>query len=164
MKNILGSLSLLVVTVAFFAFRAAPANFSGSWKLNEGKSELGQFGGRGAASKIVVDQKTDAVTISRTATGFDGQEATNTETMSEGKEVESTVFGSAKRKATLKWAADQQSFTISFTILIERDGQSMEIKGAENWTIAADGKTITLANTVNTPQGEFSTKMVYDKQ
>jgi hypothetical protein len=38
--------SFLLITALFcsaFAFRPVATNFSGKWKLNEGKSELGQF-------------------------------------------------------------------------------------------------------------------------
>lgn len=165
MKNKFAFLSLVVVAAALFSFRvAAPVNFSGTWKLNEGKSELGQFGARAAASKIVVDQKTESVSITTTATGFDGSEMTNTDVLSEGKEVEGTGFGGAKRKSTLKWAADGQGFTINSNITFDQGGQSFEIQGKQVWSMNADGKNLTLSSTITTPQGEFSTKAVYDKQ
>jgi len=159
------SVVLALVSIALFSFRMiAPANFSGTWSLNEGKSDLGQFGARGVATKIVVDQKTDAVTITRSSTSFQGEPVTLTETLAEGKEVSGNWVGTSKRKATLKWAADQQSFTISSVITFEMNGNSFDLKGTEVWTVSTDGKALTLANTVTTPQGEFSIKALYDKQ
>jgi hypothetical protein len=157
--------AVILASTAFFAFRPAPTNFSGTWALNEGKSEFGQFGSRGAPSKIVVDQKVDAIAIDRTGSNFQGETVTSTESLGfDGKEVESTFLGSAKKKSSMKWAADQQSFTVGYNILFGQGDRTFELKGTETWTLSADGKTLTVANTGSTPQGEFSTKMAFDKQ
>jgi hypothetical protein len=160
-------LSLLVVSTLLFSFTKPvfQTNFSGTWALNEGKSELGQFGARGAANKIIVDQKDGAVTVTRNATGFTGEATSSTEALAtDGKEVETTVFNGAKKKSSLKWAADGQTFTITYGILFEANGQSFELKGTETWSLGADGKSITLQNAMTTPQGDITTKAVYDKQ
>jgi hypothetical protein len=157
-------LALLALPAILFSFSVAPINFSGSWSLNEGKSELGQFGGRGAASKMLVDQKADAVSITKTITSFNGDPATSTEVLTEGKESETIVFGAAKKKSTLKWAADGQGFSISYSIAFDRNGQSFELRGVETWSLGADGKTLIMQTALTTPQGDVSTKAVYDKQ
>jgi len=160
-------LSLLVVSTLLFSFSKPifQTNFSGTWSLNEGKSDLGQFGARGAANKIVVDQKDGAVTVTRNATGFNGEAMSSTEALTaDGKEVETTVFNGAKKKSSLKWAADGLTFTVTYTILLDFNGQSLELKGTEIWSLGADGKTITLQTAMTTPQGDVATKAVYDKQ
>ncbi|MBV9986769.1 MAG: hypothetical protein JO301_03770 [Chitinophagaceae bacterium] len=157
--------AVLLMSLAFLGFRTAPADFSGTWALNEGKSELGQFGSRGAPSKIVVAQKADAILITRTVMSFQGEASNYDENLTfDGKEVENTLFGAAKRKSTVKWAADQQSLTVNYSMVFGQGDRTFELKGTETWTVSADGKTLTVANTASTPQGEFSTKMVYDKQ
>jgi hypothetical protein len=159
------ALPLLAAVFSFTAPQPAATDFSGNWKLNEGKSELGQFGTRGSASKIEIKQTGNDVSITRHSTGFDGNEQTTTENLTaDGKEVTSTVFGTAQRKATMKWADDQKSFSVTTSTSMERGGQSFSFDGKEVWSLSADGKTLTLQNTVTTPQGEFSTKAVYDKQ
>ena len=159
--------SLLFLSALLFSFRPAQTfhtDFSGTWKLNESKSELGQFGGRGIASKIVIEQKADAVSLAKTATNFQGEEATTTEVLSfDGKEAESLVFGTAKRKAKLKWSADGQNMLVSASIAFERQGQSFDITSTETWALSADGKTLTVSTNLATPQGEISTKAVYEK-
>ncbi len=161
-------LLLLMVSAVMFSFSLPEkyqTNFTGTWILNEGKSELGQFGARGAASKIVVDQKTNDVTISRASTGFQGEALNSTETLTaDGKSSESAVFGTGKKKSTLQWAADGQSFTVGFSITMDFGGQSTEFTGKENWSLGADGKTLILQNNITTPQGEIVTKALYDKQ
>src|SRR5471030_388324 len=93
--------SLLVLSASLCSFMPRSfyqEDFSGTWKLNDAKSEKGEFGGRGMATKLVVDQKSDAITLSKTAPSFQGGEATTSETlMFSGKESEITVFGAAKK-------------------------------------------------------------------
>ena len=138
------------------------ANFAGEWKLNEGKSELGEFGGRFAARSIKIEQKEDAITISKTAPGFNGEEITTTETLKfDGKESETTVFGSSKKKSTLKWSDDSQSFVINYSIMFERNGQTSEFKGTETWSLK-DG-ALSLITVSSSPRGENTTKAVYNK-
>lgn len=158
------TLSFLIVSICLLSFVVLPEkiNLSGEWKLNEGKSELGDFGSRFAARTIKVEQKEDAITISKTAPSFNGGDATTTETLSfDGKESETTVFGSSKKKSVAKWADDGQSLTISYTIAFERDGQTTEIKGTETWSLK-DG-ALSLQTVSSSPRGEMTIKAVYEK-
>jgi len=165
----LKKLSSLLVASAFLCsftgVRSDQTNFSGTWSLNEGKSELGQFGARGVASKIVVDQKTDAITFTRTNTNFSGEEVTSTESLTfDGKQSESTFLGSSKKKASLKWADDGKTFTVTFSIAFEANGQTFDLNGTEVWSLGADGKALSLQNNLTTQQGEITTKPAYDKK
>ncbi|HMP91442.1 MAG TPA: hypothetical protein PKD90_01110 [Phnomibacter sp.] len=159
-------LLLAVPAALLMAFTTLPdyANFSGDWKLNEGKSELGEFGGRGVATALKVEQKADAITITRTTQGFGGNgPVNNTVTMTfDGKVTESEGFMGSKRKSSASWSADGKTLTISNQMNFERDGQSMEIKGTEVWTLGADG-TLIINNTTASQMGEFSTKAIYNK-
>lgn len=133
--------------------------------MNEGKSELGQFGARGASGKVVIEQKADAVSFTKTSASFTGEEVTATETLtSNGKESETTVFGTAKKKSTLQWAADGKTFTITFSIVFERNGQSFNLNGIETWSLYAEGKSLSVQTALTTPQGDITTKAAYDKK
>jgi hypothetical protein len=161
---------VLASSVAAFAFIctaatviADNANLSGQWKLNEPKSELGEFGARIAAKTIRMDQKADGISIDKTSS-FNGQERTNTEKLTfDGKETESTTFGTAKRKATAKWSQDGKTLTVDATTLFERDGQTMEFKSTETYKLSDDGKSLIIDVNSTSPRGNTTTKMVYDK-
>ncbi len=159
---------LLLITVSVFSFRPAQifqTDFSGTWKLNENKSELGQFGARGVPSKMVIEQKADAISLAKTSMNFQGEEVNSTENMTfDGKESESLVFGTSKKKSTLKWSADGKEMVITSNIAFDMQGQTFDIGSVENWTLSADGKTVTISSKINTPQGEIATKSVFDKQ
>ncbi len=166
-KNAKRFLSLLVVSTLLFSFSKPiyQTNFSGTWTLNEGKSELGQFGGRGVASKLVIDQKSDGVTVTRNSINFQGEAVATTEILNnDGKETETTLSPNAKKKASLKWAADGQTLAITYSIAFDNNGQTFELKGTETWSLGADGKSLTLQNSLSTPNGDIAVKAAYDKQ
>jgi len=159
-------LTLVLFSIFLFAFTSKNyrTNFTGAWKLNESKSELGQFA-QFAVRTIKADQKEESITVTRTSPSFNGDEMTISETLSyDGKETETTVFENSKRKSTAKWSDDGNTLTVKYVLLLEFNGQSMEIKGTEAWTLSADGKALTVQINSSSPQGEFSSKAVYDKQ
>ena len=153
-------------TVAIFSSFSAHAqktSFAGEWKLNEAKSELGEFGGR-VARIIKAEQKDSSITVSKTTPGFNGGDPmVNTVTLTyDGKVVETEGFGGSKRKSTAKWSADGKTLTMTSNMSFERDGQTMEFKSTENWTLTADGM-LSVATTSTSPRGDMSTKAVYTK-
>ena len=162
-KLLVTMLTFTVVLLSCFTGSAQRAGFSGDWKLDESKSELGEFGARIARS-IKTEQKEDVITVTRTTPGFNGGDpVTSTVTLTfDGKVVESEGFGGSVRKSTAKWSDDGKTLTISSTMNFERDGQSFEFKSTENWTITKDGLLSIAANTTS-PRGDSSTKAVYNK-
>ncbi len=168
MNNAIKKLLILFIVPAFLLsfknIKADHANFSGDWSLNEGKSDLGQFGPY-APRKIKVEQKDDAITISKTAPSFTGEDVTTTETLSfDGKETESTVFGTSKRKASAKWSDDGKTLTITYDLMLDFNGQTTEIKGTETWALADSGKTLASQNNSSSSFGDIAAKGVYEKQ
>ena len=163
--NVKKIFSTIIVAAALCSFMPASyqPDLSGTWKLNEGKSDLGQFGGRGIATKIVAEQKADAITLTKTSS-MQGQENTTTETLLfSGKESELTMGNNAKKKSILKWSADGNTMIVTYDLSVSFNGQSFDIKGVENWSLSADGKNLTINTTLTTPQGDIATKAVYDK-
>lgn len=161
------TLPLFFVGVAFlsaFMLKPAPIDFSGKWKLNEGKSELGQFAN--FATKIIeVQQNAEAISISKTAPSFDGNDVTTKEQLTfDGKEVESTFIANSKKKSVAKWSEDGKTLKITYSFKLELNGESNEIKGVEVWTLSDDGKTLTVKNNSSTPMGDMETKSIYEKQ
>lgn len=154
--------SLLVPAVFLLSFTkmADRANFSGDWKLNESKSELGDFSGFVPRS-LKVEQKENTITITRTTPGFNGGDPVTTSvTLSyDGKITESEGFGGSKRKSTAKWSDDGLTLTVNNTITFERDGQTNEFKSTETWT-TKDG-LLSIVTHSNSPRGETTTKAIY---
>ena len=157
--------ALLIPSAVLFSFKtvADHPNFSGDWKLDESKSELGEFGGRVARS-LKADQKDNDITIARTTPGFNGGDpVTTTLTLTfDGKVTESEGFGGSKRKSTASWSADGSTLTVNTSTTFERDGQTSEFKSTETWTLTKDG-LLSVVTHSNSPRGESTTKAVYKK-
>jgi hypothetical protein len=158
-------LTFLVAPVILLAFTMKPdrANFTGEWKLNEGKSDLGQFAPY-APRSIKVTQAADSITISKTAPGMDGNDVTTSETLSyDGKETKTTIFGTSTRTASAKWSDDGQTLTITYLLNLDFNGQVTEIKGSEVWTLGDGGKTLVSQNNSSSSFGDIQAKGIYEK-
>lgn len=159
---------LLVFSSLFFlsAFMLKPAatDFSGKWKLNEAKSELGQFANF-ATRLIETVQNAESISISRTAPSFDGNDQTTKEQLTfDGKEAESPFIADSKKKSIAAWSPDGKMLKITFSFTLSFDGQSNEVKGTEAWTLSDDGKTLTVKGKSSSSFGDLETTSVYEKQ
>ncbi|HVG42208.1 MAG TPA: hypothetical protein VM888_11410 [Chitinophagaceae bacterium] len=169
-KKVASSSTLFLSAIAFAAISSAAtilyaaANFSGEWKLNEQKSELGQFGGRMAARKMVITGQAENLSIQRSSTSQDGQEVNTSEKLTfDGKPSESTVFGNSKKSSSSKWSDDGQTLNVASTIILDRNGETIEIKVTEVWKLIDGGNALSIESTSNSTFGTNTMKLVYDK-
>src|SRR5215212_8740855 len=167
-KKLTSKTSLLLAAAAVVVLSSAtvlnaPPSFAGEWKLNESKSEMGQFG-RGAAKKIKVESlDAQGISYERTSTNQAGEEVVRKEKLTfDGKEVESTGgFGNSKTKSTAKISDD--AMTINAVTSLERDGQAMEIKRKETWKLSDGGQTLIIESNSSSSFGDNTMKLVYEK-
>jgi hypothetical protein len=177
MKNIINqsvkSVSLVraiavVVTFSLFLLpvkmsgQGSKANFSGTWAFNETKSNLGEGGFRGA-SKLVITQDGNNLTVARDRTNQNGENVTTTDKYTlDGKECVNTS-GRGPSKSFVTWSADGKNLNFAVTRTFERDGQTTEMKSSEVWTLT-DASTLSLVSTMNFQGEERKTTFVYDKK
>lgn len=163
MKKVV-TLGFIFLMACSFTF-AQKTNFSGNWKFNEGKSQMGEGRFRMAAAKLIITQDDNTLNIERTGTRQDGETYSMKEKYTlDGKESENTMFGNNVRKSTVTWAADNKSLTINSTSTFERNGEKMERKSSEVYKLSDDGKTLTIESTSTGRNGEVKQTLVYDKE
>jgi len=156
---------IVIAAIIFLSFTAMPdhANFSGEWKLDEAKSDLGQYSNY-APRIIKVTQTADSITISKTAPSFSGENVTNSETLSyDGKQTKSPYAGTSTRTASAKWSDDGQALTITYVLMLDFNGQITEIKGSEVWTLADGSATLVSQNNSSSSFGDLQAKGIYKK-
>jgi hypothetical protein len=148
--------------------QAGKANFSGTWALNAEKSTFGQGqgqppqgqgrGGPGGGN-FVAKQEANLLTVERTM----GDRTVISKYTLDGKEsVNSTGRGESKSVAT--WSTDGKALTIVTTRSFERDGQTVQMKSTEVWTLTGP-TTLSIVNTSTSREGqERKRTMVYDKK
>ena len=130
---------------------AAAPNLSGNWILNLAKSQYGQF----PAPEVMVRQiqhQDPALSMSTYQKGAQGEVTTELKYSTDGKP---SVNG--ENKGSAHWENDK------LVIDAGRDYQGTQLTQREEWTLSADGKTLTIATRVKLPNGEFDVKQVFEK-
>jgi hypothetical protein len=164
LKNTILATAVMILLTSAIPSGTVAVNFSGEWKLNEQKSELGEFGERFAPKKLKVDAKTDSMSCERTLTSQSGEEVKSIIKLTfDGKETEGIAFGNSKRKSTAKWSDDGQSLLVNSTIFFDQNGQTTEIKVNEVWKLTDNGNSLAIESNSSSSFGDNSMKLVYDK-
>ncbi len=159
LTSLVAVLSLLLPALA--NAQGGKADFSGTWAFNEGKSNLGDSGGRRfGGGDMVVKQESNQLTVDRTRTNRDGEEMKITSKYTlDGKESTNT-FGMGESKSTAKWSADGKSLTVNTKMSFNGN----ERTSTEVWTLT-DSKTLSIESTrQGRDGGEVKTTLVYDKK
>ncbi len=142
---------------------AQKANFSGTWTLNESKSNLGDSQFRGAL-KITATQDANSLTLARMMKGRNDEDiSTNEKYTLDGSESQNAGFMNSVRKSKASWSGDGKVLTIKSVMTFERDGEKREFSSSEALSLSPDGKNLTIVSTFNTQNGEMSQTRVYDK-
>jgi hypothetical protein len=155
--NALSKAALIVAALAGMALAADKPNFSGDWKMNAAKSNFGAIPAPATYTRKVTHME-PSITIENTQTGtaLGDQHDTRTYT-TDGKEVSYQANG-ADVKAAITW--DGNALLINSKASI----QGMDILIKDTITLADDGKTMTDAVHVASPQGDIDLALVFDKQ
>ena len=155
------SIVIILSLVAPFITNAqtGKTDFSGSWKFNESKSELGDRGRRFGNGDIVARQDANLLTIEREFTR-DGQTSTFTSKYDLGGKETTNSFGRGESKSAAKWSSDGQSLTV--TTKMSFNGN--ERTSTDVWSLK-DANTLSVASTrQGRDGGEMKTTRVYDKK
>jgi hypothetical protein len=150
---------ILLLTVSALAQNAKP-NFSGTWTLDVAKSD---FGPAPPPDSVVmtIDHKEPSLKSTTVQKGQQG-DATNEATITtDGKENVNKLSAAGMEqdvKSTSKW--NGKKLTTERMLAI----QGMSIGMNDAWDLSADGKVLTVVRQISTPQGDFSTTMVFNKK
>lgn len=143
---------------------SAQADFSGSWALNESKSTLGD-GPRMSVTSMTVNQQENLMSIDIVQPSWDGGDMKRSEKYTlDGKEsVNPGMMDSSVRTITT-WSEDKKELSFAKTILFDMNGDTMELKIMDLWSISEDGKSLTVKSTMTSEMGEMNLVLVYDKK
>src|SRR5271155_1989928 len=147
--------TLAVATLALAATAQTKPNFTGSWKLNVGKSDFGPLPPPDSEAHTLTQTESsikDAV-IADTQQGkqdytltynFDGTETVN-------------APGGLEIKSKAKWDGP------AFTVISKLKFQDMDVDLKDVWTLSADGKILTQDRHFSSSMGEADQKMIFEK-
>lgn len=159
MKTGLSVIGAMLLVVSAAAQSALP-NFSGTWNLDAAKSDFGMMPAP-ESIVMVIDHKEPTVKVTTTQKSQMGDSSNDSTYTTDGKDNVNRLrspAGDQDVKSTTKW--NRKTLTTSRTI--EAQGMSIGIDDA--WELSADGKAMTINRQLKTPQGDFSTRIVFNKQ
>lgn len=164
MKNLFNQLNRKLIASVVLLFASvglmAQANFSGTWALNESKSNFGNSQFRMAANTLTITQDATQITSERTMQGPDGEMKMSEKYKLDGSVSENKGFMDNVSKSTLTWSADKTSVTITTAMSFG----DQEFKTNQTWTLGDGGKLLTISSTMPSQDGEMKTTAVYDKK
>ena len=158
MKGKVFFMALLALAIAHFSFASGTPDFSGTWVLDNEKSDMGMPAGAGklpmqtvtlvikqTAATLSIDRKT-ANQVETAVLKLDGTESLNK--APNGKDVKSNSVWSGSTLVTKS------------TMLIDET----QVQMSDIRSLSADGKVMTVQITRQTPRGEIKQTLIYNKQ
>ncbi len=155
MRNLVFSIALLLAVSSSYSQKV---NFSGSWKINEELSEMGdQFSL--APNSIVLKHSRKTLEFEKNSS-FQGQDYTTNDVFTlDGKECENPGWMDSIKKSTALF--DKKTKTLKITSIIPMDdGSDAEIIEE----LVMDGEQLVIESTASSIYGELIERFVFDKQ
>ncbi|MCA1564751.1 MAG: hypothetical protein LC803_03790 [Acidobacteria bacterium] len=165
-KMAAGSVAVALVALSLVvAAAAAKADFNGKWVMDKTKSE-------GVPptmeQTMTVTQTGDKIELETKIAAPQGERVIKDSYTADGKETDFTPQGPqgvmGKGKRTAKWSADGAALEVNETATLEGPDGSDQVTATRKWSLAADGKTLTIEMTFSGEQGVQKTKRVFVKQ
>ena len=150
-------LFFVAIAVLCSATLFAQADFSGTWKLNNSKSKLGEQFSMAPKSIIVVQNGND-ISVEKHSE-FQGNEFSSTDKYTlDGKECVNKGFRDTEKKSKAVWSADKKTLTV--TSKIPMQGETMTITEAYSMK---DGSMV-IQSKASSSFGDMEETQVYDKK
>ena len=191
LKIVLTAIFTLIVSVAAVSAQNKAADYSGKWNLDVSKSKLNERS-RVESMTLTVSQTDKELKVESSVKRADRQDGGGevrrggmpngegmgamrrgggfggdgtTVYMLDGKETTNDMSGAMGGKMSLKAKVEKDGkLQLTQTREFETQMGAMSLKTTENWSLSADGKTLTVKREMETPRGNNSSEMVFTKQ
>ena len=155
MKNFVFVIALVLISASSFSQKV---NFSGHWKLNSEKSELGDQFSLGPKS-LIIEHKKKYIDFERNSE-FQGQEyVTNDHFTLDGEVCENPGFMDSMKKSTATWDKKTKTMTINTSVEMD-DGTEVDILEE----IVLEEDKLVIESVVSSSYGELYERFVFDKE
>jgi hypothetical protein len=131
-------------------------DFSGSWKLNIGKSDYGVLPPSNSRTDVI-EHKDPSLKVNVSDDGAQGQQNYTLVLTTDGKEATNHPGG-----LDMKNVATWQGSNLVVTTKLQFQGNDVSIKST--WSLSEDGKTLTESAHLESPMGETDQKFIFEKQ
>ncbi len=140
-------------------------DFSGDWVFDEGRSRLDNGGAGNLPGKLSIAQKDNRIRIKRTMISEYEDNTIMEDTLTlDGKEkAYRSPFRNAPGTIAAHLSAKGDTVYIDSKVSFQNGGQTREFVVNEAWTLQDHGKSLSIAQSSNSPRGRRSITAVYGK-
>jgi hypothetical protein len=175
-RRTIGLVAAALLLAATVTTAQAQPQFSGTWTLDRSQSQLPAFEGRGhkkgpdAAQapkqppvvKLIVEQNGANMKVTRSMARDDRERSSSRSFVADG--TEQTRQGRRGSTTVTKAAlAGDRLVTTSTTTKPAKDGAPVTFSRESTWTLAPDGRTLTIDTVMHSPRGDKAMKTVFVK-
>lgn len=141
---------------AFVPAASAAPDFSGNWKINAAKTDVGPLPApEKYEQKIEHNDPSLKFTINQA--NQMGEFTSDHTYTTDGAECVNKIRGN-EMKSKVTWEGEKLKFESKMNF------QGNEVSFLDKWSLSADGKVMTIERHIASPQGEIDVKYVLDKQ
>jgi len=154
MKKIVYLFTLVLIASTSFGQKV---DFSGKWKINREKSELG-YEFSMAPNEVILEQGKNSLTVERHST-WQGEDFSFKDTFTlDGEECENAGWMDSVKKSTAVWS-EKKVLKITTKIPMQDGGEMTIIE-----TYSMDGDNLSIETFASSSYGEMTEVFVFDKQ
>lgn len=157
---------LLTAATSVLPLQPGPAaGFSGTWVLDASRSEgLPE----GMTQTMTVKHSGDRIEIETHVVGPQGDQRLADVYVLDGRETDYVppVIGEGKGKGrrTSNWSPGRTGFESTERADLEGPDGAVTITATRKWTLAPDGRTLTIEMTMAGPQGEIQSTRIFNRK
>lgn len=145
-------------------FEPEPADFSGSWVLNEDKSEFGRMGAGMAPARMEVTHRGNLLTVQTTRISeFSDDQVTEEKFTLDGTESKSE-FMNSPRVSTARLSADSSKIVMDSIVSFTWGAPGSKMATKDTWQLLDGGKTLSIQRAVSSFRGDQNLTLVFDKR
>lgn len=154
----LGAATALVLAATTAAAQVKTPDLSGTWELDAAKSDFGPMQAPAKMTLTITQGGAAKMKIVTVTPGPNGDQSVATDYPVDGAPHDITTSDGAKQTSTTKW--DGSTFVVDTKM--ERQGMNVGI--VSRFDLTPDGKILTVARHITTPQGDADLKIEFNKK
>jgi len=145
-------------------FEGKPADFTGTWVLDDDRSELGRMGAGAAPAKLEISQTSNALLVRTTRiVEYADDQVTEEKLTLDGAESKSE-FMNSPRVTTARLSQDGNTALIESVVAFARGNSVSKMTVKDSWKLIEGGRFLSIQRSISSPRGEQNITMIFDRR
>lgn len=142
----------------------SPADFTGSWVLDESRSELGRMGAGAVPTRLDVVQTPGALTVKATRVLEYADDQVSEERYTLDGAESTSEFMNAPRVTTARLSPDRTTALVDSIVTFNRGGSASKLTLKDRWSLIEGGQVLRIKRSVSSPRGVQEMTLLYEKR